>query len=96
MNCTRAMLSTLMDGIKDANMMLDYAEEAMKDDKPDVASWYKKHASKRIDALEMDHDYVSDQLHIPEKIRAGDEISTALHEHITNQIQDLHNRYNAL
>lgn len=40
----RHMLSVLMDGIKDAGMFMDYAEEA--EDQAEM-SWFKNHAKEK-------------------------------------------------
>lgn len=96
MNCTRAMLNVLMDGIKDANMWLDSAEIAMEADKTEESNWFKSHAKKRIDALEMDYEYIKDSIGMVEKVKAGDEIAEALHQHILSQMDALKKRLESM
>jgi len=96
MTCTKAMLSVLMDGIKDANMWLDHASEMAETGKPETAQWFKMHAKKRIDGVESDAEYIYDTIHLEEKVSHGDEIAAALHSHIEKQIDDLHKRLEEL
>lgn len=96
MGMTKNMLKVLMDGIKDTNMMMDYAEMAMDADMTDVASWFKSKAKKRMDSLESDYDYVCDRMNLREKVKSGDEIAEALKTHLEDQIDMLKNRYSAI
>jgi len=90
------MLNVLMDGIRDAGMMLDYAEEAYNADRVECGNWFKTHARKRIDALDSDFDYVSEQIGLEEKAKAGDEIALSLRNHISGQLDDLQRRFASL
>ena len=96
MNSTRAMLTVLMDGIRDANMWLESAKTAAEANKPDESNWFKTHARKRIEALDADYDYIKDKTGIVAKVKAGDEIADSLHQHIVAQMKDLHARLEAM
>lgn len=96
MNCTKAMLNVIMDGIRDANMLIRYAKMADEADKADCFAWFKKHAQKRIDGLEADYEQVKEFVGIEEKVKAGDEIAYALHSHILEQMDDLHKKMESM
>lgn len=94
MECVRQMLGIVMDGIKDTEMFMDYADMAMEKGNEEFAMWFKQHAKSRMSMLEQDWDYVCNAIGMHERIREGDEIAHALKSHIMDQIQELHARYN--
>ena len=96
MSSIKAMLSVLMDGIKDANMLLDYAKNAMTEGKTQAASWFKTHAKSRIDELDGVYNFVSDEIHLDEKVRQGDEVAMVLSEYINSQLDDLDRRCSSM
>lgn len=86
----------LMDGIKDANMMMDYAEDAMDMEQTSSAMWFKNHAKTRVDMVKSDYDYISREIGLTEKAKSGDAIADALVGHLEYQISELMHRYNCL
>lgn len=87
------MLSVLMDGIKDANMLLDYADASYNEDDNTAMQWFKSHAKERIDGVSKDYDYICSHIGLVEKARSGDEIADALISHLTYQMQEINKRY---
>lgn len=91
----RYMLSILMDGIKDTEMYIGYAEEAA-DNNSEYGSWFKNHAKMRYDALKTDYDFICKEINLQEKARSGDAIAEALMCHLQYQMKELNERYNAI
>ncbi len=87
----KEMLSILMDGIKDAGMLLDYAYKAkMQED--DTENWFLSHARKRIEEFTSDYQAVNNEIGLESKAAAGDEIACALMCHLKEEILQLKNR----
>ena len=89
------MLSILMDGIKDADMYIDYAIEAVDNDSP-YSNWFKSHAKDRIDGLKSDYDFISREIHLSDKVKSGDDIAEALMCHLEYQMKSLTEKYNSI
>lgn len=86
----KEMLSVLMDGIKDAGMLLDYAYKAkMQED--DTENWFTNHARKRIEELASDYQAINNEIGLEAKA-ATDEIACALMCHLKEEILQLKNR----
>lgn len=85
------MLTVLMDGIKDANMMMDYATECSDD--PKAMTWFKNHAKSRLDMVTSDFNYINESVGLSEKARSGDEMADALMSHLQYEMRELNNRY---
>lgn len=90
------MLSVLMDGIKDAGMLIDYAKSAMADGKSQAYNWFKSKAKARIDELDGVYNFISEEIHMEEKMRQGDEIAIVLSEYINCQLDELDRRISSL
>lgn len=88
------MLNVLMDGIKDANMLMDYATEC--DDDSKTMMWFKNHAKARLDMVTSDYNYINESLGLQEKARSGDEMADALVGHLNYEMRELNNRYNMM
>lgn len=88
------MLATLMDGIKDTNMMMDYAMECVDD--PKSMTWFKNHAKTRLDMATSDYNYIVDNLGLNEKIRSGDEMADALVSHLQYEMKELNSKYSMI
>lgn len=88
------MLSMLMDGIKDADMMIDYAEDAYSVENEKAAAWFKNHAKLRLDMLTSDYDYINREMGLTDKAREGDPLADALLSHLNYQMETLAKRYN--
>lgn len=89
MSCMKEMLSVVMDGIKDANMWLDYAMRCKEQNDIQTYQWFFEHANKRIETLNSDYTYVKKNTGIDEKIKAMDEMAVLLNAHIMSEIDDL-------
>ena len=96
MKSVKHLLCVLMDGIKDAEMWITFASDADEEGKPEWAAWFRQHAKKRTEALDSIYSYVSDEIGLEEKVKAGNELAYALKDHIEDQIDDLHSKLNAL
>lgn len=86
------MIKVLMDGIKDADMIMDYAAEAMEEGQDNWANWFKAHAQKRLDIIDSVYQDVSNELSLDMKARQNDPIASAFKCHIEEQINDLKSR----
>ena len=94
MSMMKHMLQTVMDGIKDAEMLAGYAEEAKKHgvDKG-IANWFTVRAQNRLSMAERDwHDvdeHVRDEKH-------DDEMVEALECHVNRSLDHLRERVEKL
>lgn len=87
MNMTKKMLSVLMDGINDTQMLMGYAKDC--EEHPDYERWFKQHAEKRLDMLKRDRDDIFEDLDIERKSRDGDGIAAALMCYVDAEIAKL-------
>ena len=85
-----------MDGIKDAGMWLDYAENAMAENDQAHAIWFGNHAKSRVNQLSDDYDYIIREIGLVDKVKSGDPIAEALHSHLKYQINDVIDRVNRM
>lgn len=87
----KEMLSVMMDEIKDANMMLDYAMKAkiMNDDTFD---WFISHARVRADMLMDDYKRINMEIGLEQKAMEGDMVAEALRCHLKDQITEIRDR----
>lgn len=85
----REMLSVLMDGLKDANMLIDYCEDCSE---PTHKNWFMNHAKKRYEELLSDYEYIKQQTGLIQKIHDGDAIAEALDGHIQHEMLELKKR----
>ena len=75
MSVMRDMLTVVMDGIKDGEMMVRYAEEAMahKADKS-ISNWFAARAQNRASMAERDwhdvHEHIKSEKHDDEMVEA--------------------------
>lgn len=92
MECVKEMLIVVMDGIKDATMLLDYADNARGKGNEDVHNWFKQKAKLRIDTVKSDWQYVYRATNMMSKIKDGDELAYALNWHINEQISSIEAR----
>ena len=53
----RGLAKTIIDGIKDAQMQLDYAEEAMEHGEKEIAAMHNAEAHKRIEGVKTWYEY---------------------------------------
>lgn len=89
----KEMLSVLMDGIKDSNMLMDYAEEC---DSQDVMIWFINHTKKRIEELGTDYAFIKTQIGLDQRVREGDAIAEALESHIEHEMENLKERIKSI
>lgn len=82
----REILTVLMDGIKDANMLADYAHES---EETEHKVWFLNHAKRRYEDLVSDYAFVKVNIGIEQKAREGDAIAEALAGHIEHEIADI-------
>lgn len=85
----KCMLKVLMDGIKDAEMMIDYAYQAHDMENVEMKTWFTNHAIKRTEMVESDFAFIKNKLGMAEKIRNGDVIAEALYDHLDDQVKSL-------
>lgn len=79
------MLSVVMDGIADTEMILDYADES----EGNKMNWFMDRAKKRYQMTQEDYDYVMNSAGIKERASDGDEIAEALCDHLRKQMTRL-------
>ena len=84
----KEMLEVLMDGIKDANMLLDYAAHA-KAHQDNSYEWFKQHAKVRVDSVVDDYNKINMAIGLDQKAMAGDQIAESLRCYLKDQITDL-------
>lgn len=87
----KEMLSVLMDGIKDADMIMEYAEKA-KAMEDDTYEWFMQHAKMRVESLSNDYRRINDEIFLEAKAADGDPIAEALKCHLKDQIMHLKNK----
>lgn len=92
--CAQMMLSVVMDGIKDAEMIMDYAEAAK--DNEEYYRWFKTKAKMRAEQTKADYDYVKTQIKLEDKVKAGDDIAVALHSYLHEAVMGLMDRINRI
>lgn len=86
----KEMLEVLMDGIKDANMLLDYAADA-KVHNDSSYDWFKTHAKTRVDTVIDDYAKINNMIGLEQKAMAGDAIAESLKCYLKDQIIELKN-----
>ena len=87
----KEMLSVFMDGITDANMLIDYWERA---EVPEQKAWFSVHAKQRVEQLMNDFTFIKNQLELEMKVKEGDAIAEALHSHLNHQVMELRRKMN--
>lgn len=90
MSTMRHMLSVVMDGIKDAEMMAGYAETATahKEDKG-ITNWFISRAQNRMSMAERDWHDVDEHIR---KEKHDDEMLDALECHVNRSLANLKER----
>ena len=88
------MLYVVMDGIKDAEKIAGYAEEAkILGDEPSVVAWFTAHAQSRLAMTERDwhdvHEHIKGKKH-------DEEMLDALVCHVDRSLKDLRMRVEKL
>lgn len=87
------MINVIMDGLRDAGMMIGYAENAMRENKTDRADWFKMRVKKRMDQLKTDWTEVCNTLNVNRQADAGDEIADAMRCMIRHRMDELNKAY---
>lgn len=87
MSMAKKMLSVLMDGINDTQLLHEYAKDC--EDRPDYERWFHQRAEKRLDMLRRDRDDIFAELDIERRSRDGDGISEALMCYVDAEIAKL-------
>ena len=86
MSSINDLLSVIMDSIRDTNMLYEYAN---KPGNETYCNWFMDRARIRLKGLIDDYEQVSSVIGLAQKVREGDPIAEALHNHITYQIAEL-------
>ena len=89
MRYKKHMISVVMDGIRDADMLAGYAEDARDEGEHNHAAWFARRAKERMAELRRDWNDVSDDLKIREH---EDEIAGLLACHIDKDIERVAHR----
>lgn len=89
----KQMLSVVMDGVKDTNMLADYAKEADKHGEASAAAWFKAHAQNRFAALERDWREVREEMR---RKREPDDVLDALTDYVDGAISELRKTLEAM
>lgn len=89
MNVIGAMLTILMDDIKDAKRIAEYVIEAVSCNRDAEAEWFTEHARSRYDKIVADYGYIVRYAELQEKEASGDPVSAALHGYLEDQMRDL-------
>lgn len=82
----REMLTVLMDGIKDSNMLIDYYEES---NTQDEETFFHNHAKKRAEEVMSDYTFIKTKIGLDQKAKEGDAIAEALDGHLIHEINNL-------
>ena len=95
MSTIKRMLSVVMDGIKDAEMTAEYAEEAVLHGADHgVVMWFTSRAQTRTSMAERDWHEVRDHIHDEKK--HDDELMEALECHVNRSLASLKERVSKL
>ena len=89
MKYKKHMISVVMDGIRDADMLAGFAEDARDEGEHNHAAWFARHAKERLAELRRDWNDVRDDLKIREH---EDEIAGMLACHIDKDIERVERR----
>lgn len=89
----KQMLAVVMDGVKDTNMMADYAKEAYKHGEASAAAWFKSHAQNRFAALERDWRDVCEEMRRKHK---PDDVLDALTDYVDGVVTELRKTLEAM
>lgn len=94
MSMMKHMLAVVMDGIKDAEMIAGYAEEAHAHGADHgVVSWFKTRAQNRYSMAERDWHDVDDEL---KTTKRDDDLTDALECHVNRTLANLRARVDKL
>jgi hypothetical protein len=94
MSMMKHMLAVVMDGIKDAEMIAGYAEEAHAHGADHgVVNWFKTHAQNRYSMAERDWRDVDDEL---KTTKRDDDLIDALECHVNRALANLRARVDKL
>ena len=78
------MIQVVMDGIRDADMLADYAEEAREHGHEKHAMWFHMRAKERLAALKRDWSEVDNELGLR---KHGEELVRCMTHHIDNEVE---------
>ena len=93
MQSTNDMMNVIMDGVRDAGMLIGYAQNALHENKAERADWFKMRAKARMDQLRTDWQEVCGVLGVSKKAEAGDEIAEAMRCMIRHRMDELSSAY---
>lgn len=83
----RNMISLVMDGIRDTDMIAGYAEMAKREGEEKIHSWFAVRAKERLSELRRDWADVETTLNLKEH---DDELVEAMSCHVRMRIDELH------
>lgn len=85
----KGLAKTIIDGIKDAQMQLDYAEEAREHGETEIAHLHINEAHKRMNGVKEWYDYVTAKMG---KHHEGDMAYHAMEEHYRDWARNIRER----
>lgn len=94
MKATKHMLSTVMDGVKDTNKLMDYAQAARESGDDASAAWFMTRAQGRMAELKKDKNEVFEKCGLMQKAKGGDDLAGTFVEHVDDEIEKLMRRVN--
>ncbi len=83
------MIQIIMDGIRDTDMLVDYAEEAREHGHDKHATWFAMRAKERLAALRRDWSEVDMELGLH---KHGEELVKCMAHHIDKEIERVRER----
>lgn len=96
MNFTKMMFSMVMDGIKDTDMIIEYAMCARRAGRQDMVEWFRTRAEHRMGMLKEDYARVNEATNLERKADQGDEMADAFRDHLHEQMEMLERKLNML
>lgn len=83
------LLRVVMDGIKDAGLLYDYADQAELEGNKELHDWFMKKAEERTTRTEQEWKDAKSVMHLEEK---QDDMSMCLKQHVQREMADLKGR----
>ena len=87
------MISLVMDGIRDTDMIAGYAETAKREGEEDIAAWFARRAKERLAELRRDWTDVEETLDLKHH---DDDLAEAMSCHIRREIDKVREKVEAL
>ena len=90
------MLTALMDDLKDAQMLIDYATESCANDYMDAYNFFRNKARARVEQMKNDYDYIYAMAGMKDRLSNGDEIAMALDDYLSYSVNELISKVNKM